>query len=138
LKKTNFFVFQKLFFSPELVIDRILALHNNEPATLVVVSRYLHRPLFSHLHKLVAKGGLLSYHTFMVGAESVGRKTPTKSRFLLNEGELRTAFQDDFDILGEFFLCCFLIIKNKTKKKDDSIILLPDKRPTSCFLAKRK
>ena len=106
--------------APEVVIDRVLALHDNEPASLVIVSRYLHRPLFPYLHKLIAKDGMLLYHTFMVGAESVGRKTPTKARFLLNPGELRAAFEDHFDVI------------------EDSVILLPDKRPTSCFLAKRK
>jgi hypothetical protein len=99
--------------APDVVVERVLALHNNEPATLVIISRYLHRPHFPHLHKLVAKNGLLLFHTFLVGAESVGRKTPTKARFLLNPGELRAAFQDEFEVL------------------EDSVILLPDKRPTS-------
>ena len=114
--------------APDVVIERVLGLHGNESATLVVISRYLHRPLFPlvccsfvfcvsfsllQLHRLVEKGGLLLFHTFMVGAESVGRKTPTKARFLLSPGELRAALQDEFDVL------------------EDSVILLPDKRPTS-------
>lgn len=102
-------------------VDKVLQdVMRGERATLLIVSRYLHRPLFPHLHKLVEPGGLLLFHTFMEGADKVGRKTPTRPRFLLKEGELRTAFEEHFIVL------------------EDSILLLPDERPTSCFLAQKK
>lgn len=77
----------------------------------------------------------------MVGAESVGKvafisigglsfcglkrvvlqKTPTKPRFLLSPGELAATFTAlGFDVLV------------------DEVILLPDGRPTSSFLARRR
>jgi hypothetical protein len=45
--------------TPEEVTARVLKLLGGEPATLIIVSRYLHRPLFPFLHKLLAPGGLL-------------------------------------------------------------------------------
>lgn len=102
---------------------------------LLLVSRYLHRPHFPAFARLLAPGGLLLFHTFLVGAESVGRCTPTRPRFLvrppspsccpslahqLSPGELRAAFEASFDIVT------------------DEVLLLPDGRPTSCFLARRK
>lgn len=52
----------------------------------VVVTRYLHRPLFPHLVDAVAPGGLLLYETFMVGNEHFGR--PSNPAFLLRPDEL--------------------------------------------------
>lgn len=52
----------------------------------VVVTNYLHRPLFSALIDAVAPGGLLIYETFAVGNERHGR--PSNPDFLLREGEL--------------------------------------------------
>ncbi len=56
----------------------------------VVVTNYLHRPLFPALIGAVAEGGLLIYETFAVGNERFGR--PRSPDFLLRPGELwRTA-----------------------------------------------
>jgi SAM-dependent methyltransferase len=52
----------------------------------VVVTNYLHRPLFPALIDVVAPGGLLIYETFAVGNERHGR--PSNPDFLLREGEL--------------------------------------------------
>lgn len=52
----------------------------------IVVSNYLHRPLFSHLVAALAVGGVLIYETFAVGNERYGR--PTNPDFLLKPGEL--------------------------------------------------
>ena len=52
----------------------------------VVVTNYLHRPLFPLLVAAVAPGGVLLYETFMVGQERLGR--PRRPEFLLHDGEL--------------------------------------------------
>lgn len=56
----------------------------------VVVTNYLHRPLFPHLAASLAGGGVLIYETFMLGNERFGR--PSNPEFLLRPGELREAF----------------------------------------------
>ena len=56
----------------------------------VVVTNYLHRPLFAHLAAALAEGGVLIYETFMIGNEKFGR--PSNPEFLLRPGELLQAF----------------------------------------------
>jgi SAM-dependent methyltransferase len=56
----------------------------------VVVTNYLHRPLFETLRASLSPGGVLIYETFMLGNERFGR--PSNPRFLLQPGELRRAF----------------------------------------------
>jgi SAM-dependent methyltransferase len=56
----------------------------------IVVTHYLHRPLFPLLAESLAPGGLLVYETFMVGHERFGR--PTNPAFLLRSGELLEVF----------------------------------------------
>jgi SAM-dependent methyltransferase len=58
----------------------------------VVVTNYLHRPLFPQLLASLAPGGVLIYETFMVGNERFGK--PSNPRFLLRPGELLEAFRD--------------------------------------------
>ena len=52
----------------------------------VVVTNYLHRPLFPELLAALAPGGVLLYETFMEGNERFGR--PSNPSFLLKDGEL--------------------------------------------------
>ena len=52
----------------------------------VVVTNYLHRPLFPALLDALAPGGVLLYETFMEGNERFGR--PSNPAFLLKDGEL--------------------------------------------------
>jgi len=52
----------------------------------IVVTNYLHRPLFPALLDAIAPGGVLLYETFMRGNERFGR--PTNPEFLLKDGEL--------------------------------------------------
>jgi SAM-dependent methyltransferase len=52
----------------------------------VVVTNYLHRPLFAHLLAAMAPGGVLVYETFALGNERFGR--PRNPDFLLRPGEL--------------------------------------------------
>ncbi|MGH8781148.1 class I SAM-dependent methyltransferase [Paraburkholderia sp.] len=69
----------------------------------VVVTNYLHRPLFPALLSALAPGGVLIYETFAQGNETVGK--PSRPDFLLAPGELLdvvrgrlrvVAFQDGF------------------------------------------
>lgn len=69
----------------------------------VVVTNYLHRPLFPLLLAALAPGGVLIYETFAHGNETVGK--PSRPDFLLASGELLdvvsgklrvVAFQDGF------------------------------------------
>lgn len=52
----------------------------------VVVTNYLHRPLFPALLAALAPAGVLLYETFMEGNERFGR--PSRPEFLLKDGEL--------------------------------------------------
>lgn len=56
----------------------------------VVVTNYLHRPLFPRLKECLAESGVLIYETFMIGNERFGR--PSNPAFLLRPGELLEAF----------------------------------------------
>jgi len=58
-----------------------------EAFDLVVVSHYLHRPLFPALVRAVAPGGLLFYETFTVEQARLGK--PRHPDFLLKHGELQ-------------------------------------------------
>jgi SAM-dependent methyltransferase len=55
----------------------------------VVVTNYLHRPLFPLLIDALVDGGVLIYETFARGNEAFGR--PTRAEFLLEPGELLRA-----------------------------------------------
>lgn len=56
----------------------------------IVVTNYLHRPLFPQIHGSLEEGGVLIYETFMAGNEKFGR--PSNPAFLLRPGELLAAF----------------------------------------------
>jgi SAM-dependent methyltransferase len=53
----------------------------------VVVTNYLHRPLFPHLLEALAPGGVLIYETFAQGNQTVGK--PSNPAFLLTPGAAR-------------------------------------------------
>ncbi|TMG75803.1 MAG: methyltransferase domain-containing protein [Betaproteobacteria bacterium] len=55
----------------------------------IVVTNYLHRPLFATLARALEEEGVLIYETFMAGNEKFGR--PANPAFLLREGELLQA-----------------------------------------------
>ncbi|MBM3368707.1 MAG: class I SAM-dependent methyltransferase [Betaproteobacteria bacterium] len=57
----------------------------------VIVTNYLHRPLFPRLIEALAPGGLLIYETFLLGNERHGK--PSNPEFLLRPGELLEAFR---------------------------------------------
>lgn len=63
----------------------------------IVVTNYLHRPLFPKLVESLAEGGVLIYETFMLGNERFGK--PSNPDFLLRPGELKEAFRE-LELLG--------------------------------------
>ncbi len=64
----------------------------------VVVTNYLHRPLFPYLFAALQPGGILLYETFMVGNERFGR--PSRPEFLLNDGELLELVRGRFSVVA--------------------------------------
>jgi SAM-dependent methyltransferase len=52
----------------------------------VIVTHYLHRPLFDRLIEALRPGGVLIYETFMTGNAALGK--PSNPDFLLQPGEL--------------------------------------------------
>lgn len=64
----------------------------------IVVTNYLHRPLFRHLIDALADGGVLIYQTFAAGNEAYGR--PTNPDFLLRPGELLDAFTPALTVIA--------------------------------------
>jgi SAM-dependent methyltransferase len=52
----------------------------------IVVTNYLHRPLFPHIVASLAQDGVLIYETFAAGNEQFGK--PSNPNFLLQPGEL--------------------------------------------------
>jgi SAM-dependent methyltransferase len=63
----------------------------------IVVTNYLHRPLFPQLIASLAQGGVLIYETFALGNERYGK--PSNPDFLLTPGELLQAFAS-LEVLG--------------------------------------
>jgi len=66
--------------------------------TGVVVTNYLHRPLFARLLESLAPGGALIYETFARGNERFGR--PSNPAYLLNAGELLEAFGAELSVVA--------------------------------------
>ncbi len=56
----------------------------------IIVTNYLHRPLFPAIARALTAGGVLIYETFARGNESFGK--PRNPDFLLRPGELLEAF----------------------------------------------
>jgi SAM-dependent methyltransferase len=64
----------------------------------IVVTNYLHRPLFPVLIDSLSPGGVLIYETFAVGNEKYGR--PRNPDFLLRDGELLDAFAGGLSVIA--------------------------------------
>jgi SAM-dependent methyltransferase len=64
----------------------------------VVVTNYLHRPLFPALLDALTPGGVLLYETFMEGNERFGR--PRQPEFLLKDGELLEFVRGRFSVVA--------------------------------------
>ena len=64
----------------------------------IVVTNYLHRPLFPALRDALAPGGILIYETFALGNERLGK--PSNPAFLLRHGELLEAFGQSLTVIA--------------------------------------
>ncbi len=64
----------------------------------VIVTNYLHRPLFKTLLDSVSEKGLLIYETFARGNERFGR--PSNPEYLLRPGELCDIVRPSLRVLG--------------------------------------
>jgi len=83
---------------------------------LITLARYLHRPLFPWLKRLLKPGGILIYQTFMQGSEQFG--SPRNPNFLLKPGELAEVFAHTEILL-------------------DTVETLDDGRPVSAFICRQ-
>lgn len=73
-------------------------LSNDRTFDAVVVTNYLHRPLFGHLIDALAPGGVLIYETFAAGNGSIGK--PSNPTFLLEPGELLEAVRGRLRVIA--------------------------------------
>jgi SAM-dependent methyltransferase len=64
----------------------------------VIVTNYLHRPLFPILLDSVEQHGILLYETFMVGNERFGK--PSRAEHLLKDGELLDLVRGRFSVVA--------------------------------------
>jgi SAM-dependent methyltransferase len=64
----------------------------------VVVTNYLHRPLFAHVLNALAPNGVLIYETFALGNERYGR--PSNPAFLLQHGELLDVVRGRLEVVA--------------------------------------
>jgi SAM-dependent methyltransferase len=64
----------------------------------VIVTNYLHRPLFAALVQTLRPSGVLIYETFMVGNERFGK--PSSSDFLLQPNELFDRVNDRLSVVA--------------------------------------
>ena len=64
----------------------------------IIVTNYLHRPLFPTLKNALAPGGLLIYETFAAGNAEFGR--PSNPDYLLRPRELLDVFGTDMRVLA--------------------------------------
>jgi len=84
---------------------------------LVIVSRYLHRPLLKHIDRLLKPSGFIVYQTFLEGCEKFG--SPKNPRYLLKYGELAN------------FFAGYKIFYDQLER-------LSDGRPTNAFIAQKQ
>ncbi|KQR90185.1 SAM-dependent methyltransferase [Burkholderia sp. Leaf177] len=73
-------------------------LREDEKFVAVVVTNYLHRPLFPFLFDALAPGGVLLYETFAAGNAQYGK--PSNPDFLLNPGELLDAVRPRLRVIA--------------------------------------
>jgi len=64
----------------------------------IVVTNYLHRPLFPHILDALDDDGVLIYETFAAGNEAYGR--PRSPDFLLAPGELLEVVRDRLNVVA--------------------------------------
>lgn len=96
----------RLAKSAQVEINALIRDLENQPqpladlnADLVLVMRYLHRPLFPAIDSLIQSGGGIVYSTFMEGSEQFG--SPRNPAYLLKPGELAEQFSGYEILLDE-------------------------------------
>ena len=67
--------------------------------SVILVFRYLHRPLLNHIANALKPGGILIYETFTRAQAEIGR--PRNPDFLLEPGELTASFQG-WEVIEQF------------------------------------
>ncbi|KNC55429.1 uncharacterized protein AMSG_12414 [Thecamonas trahens ATCC 50062] len=99
-------------------LERVVAEIGGSNASLdiVVMARYLYRPLWAWVADAVAPGGFVIVHTFTWACKAWGK--PKREKFLLRDGELAAAFAG-----WEIW--------------DDSAVAISDGRPLSSFVARK-
>lgn len=112
---------QRLALSNQVKLTTLLRDLESQPepledlcCDLVLIMRYLHRPLLPAIDRLIKPGGAIIYSTFMVGSEQYG--SPRNPAYLLKPGELAEAFSG------------YNILFDETRQ-------LPDGRPVALFAA---
>ncbi|MSQ20394.1 MAG: class I SAM-dependent methyltransferase [Betaproteobacteria bacterium] len=65
---------------------------------IIIVTNYLHRPLFEGMAQSLRPSGMLIYETFTLGNERHGR--PSNPAFLLKAGELLAAFAGSLRVVA--------------------------------------
>ena len=88
------------FFNIDLeenIEDYIKKTPFNKTFELIIVFRYLHRPLLKKIPTLLKRNGILIYKTFMEGNEIYGR--PNSSDYLLKKNELKKLETEQIKIL---------------------------------------
>ncbi len=90
---------------PPAVTGRVLDLEQGawplageDPFDAIVVTNYLHRPLWPHLLAALAPGGVWIHETFAAGNETVGK--PSRPDFLLRPGELLDVARGALRVIG--------------------------------------
>ena len=83
---------------------------------VVIMARYLYRPLWAWVARALAPGGFVIVHTFTIGCKAFGK--PRREKFMLKDGELGAAFPG-------------------WEVWDDSVVCIEDGRPLSSFVARK-
>ena len=98
-------------------LQNLIEMIKKENPTLIMQSRYLHRPLLDIYKEHLPKGAIVAIHTFLEGAAKFG--SPKNPAFLLKNNELAKVYQN-WDMLL------------------DELHTIEDGRPLSLFLAQKK
>jgi len=93
----------------------------------IIVTNYLHRPLFPTIIEAVAENGVLIFETFALGNEAFGK--PSNPNFLLRPGELLEVVQGSFRVVcfeeGEVVLPRPAVIQRICAVKSSAAPILP-------------
>lgn len=69
----------------------------NQKYDLIIVSKYLYRPILETIPKLLKSNGILIYQTFMKGNEKFG--PPRNENYLLKKNELKSLINENYKLI---------------------------------------